>query len=192
MDMAAAQASLNIVQDFIPQGSSNRPGTPLVPASVTIHNTDNADPGADAARHAKYQKGPDARKRQVSWHFTVDDHSVYQSLPTNEIGWHAGTSAGNHSSIGVEICMNPELDVPKTYKNAALLTAVLLHQHAIPLSIGVKQHHDWSGKDCPTILRHTANGWADFLADVAQFYGQITEVAAADLDPAFAATHHHA
>jgi N-acetyl-anhydromuramyl-L-alanine amidase AmpD len=112
MQLDQAFAELNIVQDFIPAGNSNRPGRKLTPTAITIHNTDNDSVGANEAAHAKYQKGADARKREVSWHFTVDDKSVYQSLPTNEIGWHAGSSAGNASSIGIEICMNADLDVP--------------------------------------------------------------------------------
>src|ERR1700730_723499 len=99
MQLDKAYTKLNIVQDFIPAGNSNRPGRKLLATSVTIHNTDNSDAGANAAAHAKYQKGADARKRKVSWHFTVDDKSVYQSLPTNEIGWHAGSTKGNATTI---------------------------------------------------------------------------------------------
>src|SRR5258706_15124518 len=128
MRVDEAYAELKVVQDFIPAGNSNRPGKKLAATSITIHNTDNEDPGANAAAHAKYQKGADARKREVSWHFTVDDTSVFQSLPTNEVGWHAGSRKGNGSSLGIEICMNPELDVPETYKRAALLTAVMAFQ----------------------------------------------------------------
>jgi hypothetical protein len=102
MNLDIAQLRLNIVQDYVPVGNSNRPGTRLSPSSITIHNTDNSSPGANAAAHARYMKGPDAQKRQVSWHFTVDDKFVYQSLPTNEIGWHSGTHEGNSSSIGIE------------------------------------------------------------------------------------------
>src|SRR6516165_10347004 len=106
MTIQSARQQLNIVVDLIPTGHSNRPGTPLTPTKITIHNADNESPGADAHAHAQYQKGVDAQQRQVSWHFTVDDHSVYQSLPVNEVGWHAGTHAGNHGSIGIEICEN--------------------------------------------------------------------------------------
>ena len=105
MRVDEAYAELKVVQDFIPAGNSNRPEKKLAATSITIHNTDNEDPGANAAAHAKYQKGADARKRKVSWHFTVDDKSVYQSLPINEVGWHA--NKGNATSIGIEICMNP-------------------------------------------------------------------------------------
>jgi N-acetylmuramoyl-L-alanine amidase CwlA len=57
MQIDEAYAELNIVQDLIPIGNSNRPGTKLVPTGITIHNTDNPNKGANAAAHAKYQKG---------------------------------------------------------------------------------------------------------------------------------------
>src|SRR5262249_1181887 len=149
-----ARQRLNIVTDFIPAGNSNRPGTPLQPAQITIHNTDNTDAGADAHAHAVYQQGAEARARQVSWHFTVDDHSVYQSLPVNEVGWHAGTYRGNYSTIGIEICENLGIDQKAANDRAALLTAVQLHELGISLENNVVQHFDWSGKDCPALLRH--------------------------------------
>src|SRR5262245_53266027 len=71
LQLDEAYAELNIVQDWIPPGSSNRPGKRLVPTSITIHNADNSEVGADAAAHAKYQKSADASMREVSWHFTV-------------------------------------------------------------------------------------------------------------------------
>ena len=86
-----AYAELNIVQDFVPVDRSNRPGKRLLPTAITIHNTDNVDLGANAAAHAQYLKSDDARKRKISWHFTVDDRNVYQSLPINEIGRHTGS-----------------------------------------------------------------------------------------------------
>jgi N-acetylmuramoyl-L-alanine amidase CwlA len=178
MQIDEAYRQLNVVQDFIPAGNSNRPGRRLEPTLITIHNTDNESPGANAAAHAKYQKGADARKRQVSWHFTVDDKFVFQSLPTNEIGWHAGKRQGNTSSIGIEICMNPELDVPATYRRAALLTAVVALQHKIPVTRGIVTHQSWTGKHCPRVLLDKPNGWKDFLAQVKTYYDDLEETPA--------------
>src|SRR5262249_20012379 len=124
-------ARLNIVQDFIPGGKSNPPGTKVKAAGVTITQHHQPTKSPKPAPPAKYQKGADARKRQVSWHFTVDDTSIYQSLPTNEIGWHAHNSKGNATTIGVEICMNSDLDVKAAYARAALLVAVLAFQNKI-------------------------------------------------------------
>lgn len=187
MQLDEAFAQLNITQDFIPAGNSNRPGTKITPEKITIHNTDNDSPGANAAAHAKYQKGADARKRQVSWHFTVDDKGVFQSLPTNEKGWHAASAEGNRTSIGIEICMNPEMDVPAGYRRAALLTAVMAQQLGISVSGGIVQHNSWSGKNCPRVLRATKNGWSDFLAQVRQFKKDLEAVPA----PAIAFMHLH-
>ena len=190
MQLDKAFAELNIVQDFIPVGNSNRPGRKLTPSSITIHNTDNDSKGANAAAHAKYQKGADARKRKVSWHFTVDDKNVFQSLPTNEVGFHAGTSEGNRSSLAIEICMNSDLNVPAAYKRAALLTAVLAFQNKIKVPGQIVQHNHWSGKNCPRVLREKLNGWKDFLAQVKQFRDDLIEVPAPAIAIAKGDDHH--
>lgn len=176
MQIDEAYGKLKIVQDFIPSGNSNRPGRKLAPTSITIHNTDNPGVGANAPAHAKYQKGADARKRKVSWHYTVDDSSVYQSLPTNEIGWHAASSEGNRTSIGVEICMNADLDEAAAYERAALLTAVLAFQFGLSVPARIKQHHDWSGKNCPRVLRAKSNGWKNFLERIKQLRDELAPV----------------
>ncbi len=164
MKLDQAFANLNIVQDFIPKTHSNRPGTPLDPTHITIHNTDNAKAGADAAAHARYVKGPDAQARQVSWHYTVDDRAIYQSLPANEVGWHSGS--GNSKSIGIEICMHRGMDEAAAYDRAALLVAVLALQNGIAVPGGVVQHNHWTGKHCPRVLRDKPDGWRSFLAKV--------------------------
>lgn len=166
-----ARAELNIVVDLVPRENSNRPGTPLHPTKITIHNTDNDDPGADARAHCQYMKGKDAQTRQVSWHFTVDDHSIYQSIPVDEVGWHAGRHDGNSQSIGIEICQNHGIDHNAAIDRAARLTALMLHELGVSLNGNVVQHYDWSRKDCPMLLRHPASGWTTFLAKVATYHG---------------------
>jgi hypothetical protein len=181
MQLDQAFAELNLVQDFIPLGNSNRPGTRLVPRLITIHNTDNDSPGANAAAHAKYQKGEDARRRKVSWHFTVDDRGVFQSLPTNEVGWHAGTREGNSSSIGIEICMHPEMNVDAAYQRAALLVAVMARRLGVTVPAAVVQHHHWSGKHCPRVLRDKPHGWDDFLQTIAHSSNDLRDITAPDI-----------
>jgi hypothetical protein len=163
---------LDIIVDLIPRANSNRPGTPLHPSKVTIHNTDNEEPGADAHAHAQYMKGADAQARKVSWHFTVDDHSIYQSLPVDEVGWHAGTHEGNRQSIGIEICENRGIDQAAANDRAARLTALQLHDLGLDPGRDVVQHHDWSGKDCPKLLRNPPSGWTNFLAQVRAHYDE--------------------
>lgn len=179
MRLDEAQLRLQIIQDYVPVGNHNRPGDKLTATSITIHNTDNENKGANAAAHAKYMKGADAQKREVSWHFTVDDKFVYQSLPTTEIGWHAGHKAGNNSSIGVEICMNADLDAKAAYDRAALLAAWLAYRLNIQVPGGIVQHHDWSGKNCPRVLRKNKNkGWNEFVTQVTTYYNDLEPVEA--------------
>lgn len=189
MQIDEAYSELNIIQDFIPAGNSNRPGKLLDLKSITIHNTDNSDAGANAAAHAKYQKGADAHRREVSWHYTVDDGSVYQSLPINEIGWHSSSKEGNATSIGIEICMNAGLDVPAAYKRAALLVAVLAFQNGIGVT-KIFQHYDWSRKNCPRVLRATPSGWSDFLQQIKDFRKGLTAVPSAAISMRNIKDHH--
>jgi len=134
----------------------------------------------------------DPASLKVSWHFTVDDKFVYQSLPTNEEAWHTATREGNATSIGIEVCMNSDLgNVKACYDRAALLTAWLAYRLGIHVPSGVYQHHDWSGKDCPRVLRHKENGWNDFLAEVQRQYRNLRPVDA-PLIARPADDHHHA
>lgn len=137
--------------DFIPQINGNRPGYPMTPKYITIHETANRSVGADALMHAKYVKNPTTN---ASWHYTVDDKRIVQHLPTSENGWHAGDGGngpGNRSSIGIEICVNADGDYEKALQNAAWLTDKLMKEHNIPIN-RVVPHNHWSGKNCPTNL----------------------------------------
>ncbi len=159
--------AVQIIQDFIPSGRRNRPGYKLTPKYITIHDTANTQAGADAKAHAAYlKKNPPAS--EASWHFTVDDKVIYQHLPLNENGWHAGDGAngpGNRQSIGIEICENRDGNRAAAEANAAWLVAKLLKDYGLGLD-RVKQHYDWSGKNCPRVLRGRKDGWKNFLAAV--------------------------
>ena len=157
-----------IIKDYIPEGRRNRPGHAMSPLWITVHDTGNPHAGADARAHAGYLKGNTAAGIPVSWHFTVDDSQTYQHLPLNESGWHAGDGRhgdGNRRSIGVEICMNSDGDRRAAEERAADLIAQLLATigslKSFPESI--KQHRDWSGKNCPAVLRGRHGAWSGFL-----------------------------
>lgn len=154
-----------IQSDYIPQGRKNRPGGANPCRYLTIHETGNAARGADTAAHASYLKGDSAANALVSWHYTVDDHAIVQHLPDTETAYHAGDGAngpGNAQSIGIEICVNADGDFAKAQANAASLVRLLMKEHQIQAA-NIKQHHDWSGKDCPQTIRHTTGAWDKFL-----------------------------
>lgn len=106
--------------------------------------------------------------RQASWHYTVDDHEIWQSIPEKEVAWHAGDGRGpgNMSSIAIEICVNSDGDFTKAKRLAAELAAELLNKYNLPISRLV-QHNHWSGKNCPRNLRKS--GWSQFKKDVQSF-----------------------
>ncbi|MEC0935400.1 N-acetylmuramoyl-L-alanine amidase [Bacillus atrophaeus] len=152
---------VKIIQDFIPEGHHNRPGYAMNPSYITVHNTSNTAAGANAKMHARYEKNPDT---PTSWHFTVDDTEIYQHLPLNENGWHAGdgNGNGNRKSIGIEICENRDGDFEKAVANAQWLIKKLMKEQGISLA-NVVPHKHWSGKQCP---RKLLDRWDSFKAGI--------------------------
>lgn len=163
-----------IKEMLAPERSAARPGYPLTPRYITIHNTANTNKGAGAVSHGKYLSGAGA-KQAVSYHYAVDDSCIVRIIPDTENAWHAGDGAkgtGNRQSIAIEICENPESDLRRATDNAAELTARLMRSWKIPLA-HVVQHNYWSGKDCPNrIRRGEPYSWETFLAKVQAFCGE--------------------
>jgi hypothetical protein len=152
---------MDIVQDFIPLGRGNRPAFAMVPKYITIHETGNTSAGAGAKMHANYIKGDAAASRPASWHFTVDSVSIYQHLPINESAWHAGDGHGdgNRKSIGIEMCVNSDGNYEQTLTNTIWLCKKLMAENNIS---ELKQHFNWSGKNCPAKLRSLGR-WNEFV-----------------------------
>ena len=158
---------MNIMQDFIPLGSINRPERTNSKEFITIHNTGNPKAGANAKAHARYLKGCTTK---TSWHYTVDDKDVYQHLPDDECAYHTGDgfglTSGNRRSIGIEICMNEDGDLLKATDNAAKLVRYLMDKHNIPVE-NIVQHNKWSGKNCPQMIREgKPYSWEMFISKV--------------------------
>nr|WP_122011737.1 N-acetylmuramoyl-L-alanine amidase [Maliibacterium massiliense] len=138
---------------------------------VTIHNTGNPGAGAGADNHAAYLQGSGQHKT-ASWHYAVDDKAITQSIPEDEVAWHAGdgNGDGNRATVAIEICINPESDLARATDNTAELAADILRRHGMTTAAGhLFQHHDWSGKNCPAQLRAgQPYSWDAFVAKVQQ------------------------
>jgi N-acetylmuramoyl-L-alanine amidase len=186
----AGGAELNITQSIIPPQNCGRPlHQPMRPTFITIHSTDNTSSSADALHHAlamnKGLRGRHNRTGFLTWHFTVDDHSIYQTLPTNETGEHADYEGpGNRSSIGIEMCVNRGNNIAATIDRTARLTAKLMREYDIPPDHVVPHMHwrmirysdgrDLGFKQCPRILLDGGRlgpKWSDFIAKVS-FYAR--------------------
>ena len=173
---------IELKKKILKSGARNRPSTRANSGIyghvnqrkyICIHNTGNRSKTATAAGHANWMYNNS--EMLVGYHFTVDDREAWQHIPTDEGAWHAGDGVngeGNLHSIGIEICENMVDHDYNKYKqaelNAAWLTAKLLEKHNLTIR-DVKQHYDFSGKNCPSVIRGRRNGWQEFLGKVEGF-----------------------
>ncbi|MGM2817152.1 S-layer homology domain-containing protein [Bacillus cereus group sp. Bce001] len=168
-------AGVPFVEWIVPKGNTDiRPANPMKARYITIHETANTARGANAENHAKYlyKQATEGTFRTASWHFTVDDKQIYQHLPTNENGWHAGDGdgSGNRESIGIEIAVNQDGDYNKALENAKRLVGYLMNKEGIGVN-NIYKHQQWSGKKCPDILISRGN-WTGFVQG-AQWYANV-------------------
>lgn len=140
---------------------------------VVVHDTGNSNAGAGAELHANYLWNAATQGgRQASWHYTIDSHLRYQHMPETEVAYHAGDGSslpkvdgenpalggGNSNGISIEMSVQRDGDVWKTWQNTARFAASLLHKYNLPLS-NVTYHNDFSGKNCPQTLRRAGLIW---------------------------------
>ena len=149
---------MEIIQNIIKEGRINRPKAGNSCRFITVHDTANTDRGADAKAHANYVGTVNKR---LSWHYSVDDHSIYQHLPDNEKSYHTSSAEANENAIAIELCVNSDGDFEKTVTNAVWLVKTLMNRHGIPPQ-NIMTHKDWTGKTCPHTL--LSDGWKEFLA----------------------------
>jgi len=142
--------------NHIPKGRI-RPGIKLNAQYITIHSTGN--PTSTAMNERNWLVNP-SNTRVASWHIAVDEKMAVEAIPLDEVAYHAGTSAGNNTSIGIEICESG--DRAKTIQNTAELVAKLLHERKWGVD-KLRRHYDWSKKICPRILAdNNWKGWEEF------------------------------
>ena len=167
---------LKVTEDILPDDSplkANRARTST--NYITIHNTGMAHPTATAKGLNDYIH---STTRVASWHFSVDDTEAYQELKLGEVGWHAGDGShvygdywfsggvwciggGNNNSVGLETCVYSGVDYNMVMRNVGKLVSKLLVTYNLSTS-DIRQHYDFSGKDCPQVLRQ-AGRWAEQL-----------------------------
>ncbi|MBQ4648675.1 MAG: N-acetylmuramoyl-L-alanine amidase [Clostridia bacterium] len=98
-----------LTSEFIVEGQANRPtsvnGVYNYQRYVLIHNTGAYPSTSTALANHNYGRGGSA---EVSWHFTCGNDGIYQMIPINEKGWHAGGNYWTDSTIGdkLENCSN--------------------------------------------------------------------------------------
>jgi len=122
----------------------------MAPQYITVHNTAN---DASAANEIAYHN---RNSNEVSYHVAIDDKEAIQCIPFDRNAWHCGDGQGdgNRKSIGVEICYSKSggIRYAAAEENAVQYIAKLLHQYGWGID-RVKQHYEWSKKNCPHRIR---------------------------------------
>ncbi len=165
------------IVDHIPTSTPNnrRSGRTLKASTLTIHNTGN--PTSTAHNERNWLTNP-TNDVTASYHIVIGPESTaansrivaIETLPLNEVGWHAGdgngASSGNRTSIGIEICESG--DYAKTLERAVQLAAKMLKERGWGVE-RLRRHYDWSGKNCPRLMNGDGKwtGWDEFKARVA-------------------------
>ena len=149
---------------------------------IVVHDTAGGAPTHTAESFALDLRNQNNKENNqyISWHFTVGEDGVFQSLPLDEVAYHAGDGSyeygdvyynstykkadciggGNRNGIGIESCINMGADYNVTLRKLAKLVAELLLQYNLSFD-RIKQHWHFSGKDCPGVIRHTGR-WQEF------------------------------
>ncbi len=142
---------------------------------IVVHWTANKMKGANCWANRNYFN---TTNRFASAHYLVDDETVLQCLPENEVAFHVGArnykpigiSIGegdknpNYFLIGIEMCVNEDSDWDKTYQNTVELARHLLNKYNFTI-FQLYRHFDITGKDCPRMMIEEKD-WQKFRRDV--------------------------
>jgi hypothetical protein len=169
---AMIESLVPIKQAIIPASQTNqRPGY-LIDADYWCQH-ENGNPSHDAADEERYFR-LGAEGRQASYHFVGDSEVIYQLLPLNENGWHAGDSwgPGNMKSIAGSIAQGAK-DMAKARKVMEHLAAGVMAALNIPAG-NTRQHYDFAPnrKDCPQWIRRDGY-WPTFQSNVKRLVAAI-------------------
>ncbi len=157
---------MNITVNHIPLNTpmKRRPGTKMKPTVICVHSTANTQ--STDTNERNWLVNPD-NTRVASFHYAVDQDSITEAIPPNEVAYHSGTSKGNNEAISIEICESGNRE--QVLANAKWLIVHLMNQYNITV---IKRHHDYSGKDCPRILNTDGkwSGWNKFYKETMDLY----------------------
>ena len=154
---------MNLIESILTKNPCYTAGQKITVKGLMLHSVGCSQPSASVFVKNWNTSTPD---RQACVHGFIDANTgaVYQTLPWNHRGWHAGGSA-NNTHIGVEMCepdcikytnganftcsdtVRAKAMVERTYKAAVELFAYLCKQYGLnPLADGVIISHSEGNK----------------------------------------------
>lgn len=167
---------MQIIEKFMTRNDCYRANQKIIPKGIMVHST--ATPGVMAkAWFDKWNKSYQEHEtdRQVCVHAFLDDEGVYQYLPWDHRGWHAGGVA-NNTHIGFEICEPAGFTYEHgatmfgydVIKNEAYFRKVF--NNAVDLCVFLCQKFNLTEKDIITHCEGHALGIASDHADVMHWF----------------------
>lgn len=143
---------------------------------IVIHYTGN---NKDTAKGNASFFHSNATKK-TSAHYFVDENSIWQSVPDEDIAYAVGTtgkyysSCRNSNSISIEMC-NSLCSVPQKVKeNTINLCLYLMGKYGVPLS-RVIRHYDVTHKKCPAPFVEYPLSWNNFKKELESRSDNVTK-----------------
>ena len=107
----------------------NRSRKVLIPMGIVIHET--ATPGATAENEYNFFNSAD---RNASAHGFVDWKEYIQTIPYDEVAWHAGYTA-NYQYIGIEMChATNKADFEKVWNNTIEIVVEIMNRYGFSVN----------------------------------------------------------
>lgn len=109
--------------------TKNRSRKVLIPMGIVIHET--ATPGATAENEYNFFNSAD---RNASAHGFVDWKEYIQTIPYDEVAWHAGYTA-NYQYIGIEMChATNKADFEKVWNNTIEIVVEIMNRYGFSVN----------------------------------------------------------
>lgn len=169
---------------LLPRGHAGRPGQKMNKIiGVTIHDTGNHDPKADAVYNCRYVHRYCVSKK-LSFHLCIDEKEAIMLVPLDEVSFHGSNKTANSQTIGIEICVPKGGNWAKSHDNAVIMTAWILRNILkIPVGTDISKylftHLYWikksglkTGKICPRQMleNQIPYSWDTFVSKVNKFF----------------------
>lgn len=167
---------MKIIEKIMAKNDCYRANRKIIPQGIMVHST--ATPGVMAGEwYEKWNKSyhDGETSRQVCVHAFLDDIEVYQYLPWDHRGWHAGGSA-NNTHIGFEICEpagfsyshGATMEGYDVAKNEAYFRKV--YNNAVDLCVMLCEKYNLNADDIITHCEGHEQGVASNHADVMHWF----------------------
>lgn len=150
---------MKIIKNYLTKNNCFLQGKMFKPKGIMLHST--ACKGVPAKNFLSSWNTPKPNGREVCVHGFIDLTGIYQTLPFDMRGWHAGGSGGNNELLGFEIC-EPKDYAEKEYFNE-------IKNIVLDFCVYLCELYNWTPKNVTSHVeanRLKGSGYASNHADI--------------------------